>query len=57
MSITELPLEVLVLGIVIASFMNTIVKAVFMAGLGLGFRVFTPLLIAFVAGLLAARLM
>ena len=58
MSITELPLEVAILGIVIASSTNTLVKAVlavFVGGFGLGVRVFVPLLIAVGAGLMAAR--
>jgi len=58
MSITELPLEVAILGIVIASSTNTLVKAVlavFVGGFGLGVRVFVPLLIAVGAGLMAVR--
>gem|GEM_PF-3127830 len=60
MSITELPLEVAVLGIVIAASTNTLVKAVlavFVGGFGLGVRVIVPLLIAVGAGLLTARTM
>ena len=57
MSLTELPLDTVVLGIVIASSTNTLVKAglaVFVGGLGLGIRVFLPLLVAASAGLLTA---
>jgi len=55
MSTTELSKEVVVLGIVIASSTNTLVKAglaVFIGGFGLGVRVFVPLLIAAGAGFL-----
>jgi uncharacterized membrane protein (DUF4010 family) len=57
MSITELPLDVAVLCILIASSTNTLVKAglaVFVGGRGMGIRVFVPLLIAAGAGLLIA---
>ena len=55
MSTAELPPGVAVLGIVIASSTNTLVKAVlavFVGGFGLGVRVFVPLLMAVGAGLL-----
>ena len=60
MSITDLPLDVAVLGIVIASSTNTLVKAVLaisVGGLGLGIRVFVPLLVAAGAGLATVWLM
>jgi len=60
MSITDLPHDVTVLSIVIASSANTLLKAglaVFVGGLGLGIRVFVPLLIAAGTGLLSVWLM
>ncbi len=60
MSVTELPLNVAVLGIVIASASNTLVKAglaVFIGGTNLGVRVFLPLLLTASAGLATAWLM
>ena len=60
MSIAELSLDVAVLGIVIASSSNTLVKAVlavFVGGPALGVRVLVPLLLAAVAGLTTVWLM
>ena len=60
MSIAELSLDVTVLAIVIASSSNTLVKAVLaisIGGLGLGMRVFVPLLAAAGAGLATVWLM
>jgi len=60
MSIAELSLDVAVLSIVIASSTNTLVKAMLaisIGGLGLGIRVFVPLLVAAGAGLAAVWLM
>ncbi|HED34480.1 MAG TPA: DUF4010 domain-containing protein [Gammaproteobacteria bacterium] len=60
MSLSELSIDVVVSGIVIASSTNTLVKAglaVFVGGFDLGIRVFIPLLIAAVAGLLSAWMM
>lgn len=57
MSITELPLDVAVLCIVVASSTNTLVKAglaVFVGGSGMRIKVFVPLLITAGAGLLIA---
>jgi len=59
MSIVDLPLDVAVLGIVIAASSNTLVKAalaIFIGGAGLGIRVLVPLLAAAVAGLTTAWL-
>jgi len=59
MSLSELSIDVVVLGIVIASSTNTLVKAglaVFVGGFGLGIRVFIPLLITATTGLLTAWL-
>ena len=56
MSIGELPVDVVVLGIVIASSSNTLVKALlafFIAGYEMGLRVLLPLCIAAIAGLLS----
>jgi len=60
MSTAELPLNVAVLGIVIASAANTLLKAVLafsIGGEGLGIRVFAPLLLSAGAGLFTAWLM
>jgi len=60
MSIVDLPLDVAVLGIVIAASSNTLVKAmfaIFIGGVSFGMRVLLPLLTAVVAGLTAAWLM
>lgn len=60
MSITELNPDVAVLGIVIASASNTLVKAclaVFVGGTGLGVRVFVPLFITAGVGLATAWLL
>jgi len=60
MSIAELSLDVAVMGIVIASSSNTLLKAglaMFVGGPGLGIRVLVPLLAAAIAGLATAWLM
>jgi len=60
MSLDELSVDVVVLGIVIASSSNTLLKAmlaVFVGAPGLGMRVLVPLLAAAVAGLVTVWLM
>jgi len=60
MSLTELPLEVVVWGIIIASSSNTLLKgllAVSVGGAGMGLRVLLPLFVAATSGLLTVWLM
>ena len=60
MSAVDLPLDVAALGIVIASSSNTMVKAVlasFVGGHDIGIKVFFPLLVAAMVGLITAWFM